>query len=138
MELEFRGFDPEEKKLYSPQELFNLPSFFWEDTSEGKLHGNLVVDSNGSRRRFVITQATGLADMAGIKIFEGDILNTKTNRFVVEYSNDRARFLARGLFYSKPTYDLNVVLQGLVIGNIFENPSLLESPFNYGTSNEPI
>lgn len=78
-----------------------------------------------------IMQSTGLCDKAGIEVFEGDILHHQIQTdytFIVKYDKDNGRWYGEGL---SRTYRIDVTKDFLqyykVIGNIYENPELLEN-----------
>lgn len=70
-----------------------------------------------------VMQYTGLKDKNGKEIYEGDVINLYPNRIrVVEYSEPNGAFMERG-------GSLNQLHSGEemeVIGNIYENPELLQ------------
>jgi len=66
-----------------------------------------------ARTDLVIMQFTGLYDINGKEIFEGDIIKKHFEYSEIEIIKD-IRFL--------PTYDLS---KSEIIGNIFENPELI-------------
>lgn len=75
------------------------------------------------KRRFVLMQSTGLKDKNGKLIYEGDILNYAclagySDIYTCTFNN--GSFLIGGLLVS------NTHLKSEVIGNIYENPELLE------------
>lgn len=94
------------------------------------IFGNLIGDAGiEDLNEIEDLQFTGLKTKFGQEIFEGDIINTKANRYVVEYDNSRARFIGKGIFYNKEVFDLDTLISGYVMGNIFDNPQLLNSYF---------
>ena len=78
-----------------------------------------------------LMQTTGLCDKAGTEVFEGDILRHQIQTdytFVVKYDKDNGRWCGEGL---SRTYRIDITKDFLqyykVIGNIYENPELLEN-----------
>ncbi len=83
-----------------------------------------------------IGQYTGLTDKNGKKIFEGDIVIIETTNvdeedgnFIVEYDNGEARYVLNG---ETLTFDFDSIysIEIEVIGNICDNPELLEADLN--------
>lgn len=77
-----------------------------------------------------IMQSTGLCDQEGTEVFEGDILHHQIQTeytFIVKYDKDKGRWYGDGL---SRTYRIDITKEFLpyykVIGNIYENPELLE------------
>lgn len=77
-----------------------------------------------------IMQSTGLVDKEGTEVFEGDILHHQIQTeftFIVKYDKDKGRWYGDGL---SRTYRIDIIKEFLpyykVIGNIYENPELLE------------
>lgn len=78
-----------------------------------------------------VGQYTGLTDKNGKKIFEGDIVERfwfgKECTYRIDYENDTASFIGNcvcGLKFTTFDYD---ACEFEVIGNIYDNPELLEA-----------
>lgn len=78
----------------------------------------------------ILMQSTGLKDKEGTEVFEGDILHHQIQTeytFIVKYDKDNGRWYGDGL---SRTYRIDITKDFLpyykVIGNIYENPELLE------------
>lgn len=76
-----------------------------------------------------VWQYTGLTDMNGKKVFEGDIVvcQASTHSFtgVVKYSNNYVRFIVETIGQEIP-YPMDSSFLYVAIGNINDNPELLE------------
>lgn len=76
-------------------------------------------------KQAVIMQSTGLKDLKGVEIFEGDILFDKHHNpqiGVVVFYEGAFQLLANNMYYPLIQFDGDVE----IIGNIHENPELLE------------
>ncbi len=70
-----------------------------------------------------LCQYTGLKDVNGKEIYEGDIVRTFGESFIVFYSQEQVGYLLKdtdGYLETIRTYRVEV------LGNIYENPELLE------------
>lgn len=83
-----------------------------------------------------LMQSTGLLDKNGKEIFEGDILKVKIMSGqswleTVRYNDEKAMFVSKEVkrkVLESPLYDLFItdLFEVEVIGNIYENPELVE------------
>ena len=131
MKLKFRAWNTFEKKMYKVGQLTldKLASWSFEPCVRSKTIGVSV----GLQPHIKIMQSTELADVNDKEIFEGDIVKpTSFARWIgtVEYSPDHAAFILKDhnndFLRSEPVF-LSQFTEGLkVLGNIYENPELLE------------
>lgn len=76
-----------------------------------------------------VGQFTGVTDKNGVEIYEGDILESAKNKYLVLWNQDTASFFKKILpikgveCYSFVSKKLEGKKQ--IIGNIYENPELL-------------
>ena len=75
-----------------------------------------------------LMQSTGLTDKNGKEIFEGDVLGTKDGLLngVVEYRTDLGMWTNSLIRYNNFERLCNVAGSREIIGNVYENPELLE------------
>ena len=73
-----------------------------------------------------VGQYTGLTDKNGTKIFEGDILHAAQGNFVVRWSESICSFVAGEKERMRPCMNSGTMNCCEVIGNIFDNPELIE------------
>ncbi|MGV9027470.1 YopX family protein [Lactococcus lactis] len=85
--------------------------------------------------KFIIMQSTGLKDKNGVEIYEGDVINCRnsfrnpmTGSGSLSINRDFKIIFENGEFKAKG-FDIrlkNILSYSEVIGNIYENPELLE------------
>lgn len=75
-----------------------------------------------------INFCTGLKDKNGRLIYEGDIVSDAQYKYVVEWSLNNGYFVRKPWIEQLFTYriDIGCTKNTIVIGNIYENPELLE------------
>lgn len=95
---------------------------FW-NTIRNKYEDTYCCSSKGMTLDYVIPeQCTGIKDKNGKLIYEGDIIRVENNNCLITWDNDNARYNVGG--YGEIAYlNYNEIE---VIGNIHENPELLE------------
>ena len=125
--LKFRIWDPSEKKMHYPDP-DSYERHFLIDPSDGE-----VYDGNGNPydEILVANEFTGYTDKNDNDIYEGDIFKGSTYFWdEVEFSDGRFCVNLRGA----RVYDLDELFgEGYdpeVIGNIYENPELLDLQTN--------
>lgn len=88
-----------------------------------------LFDFEGNSNGIILMQYTGLKDNNGRDIYEGDIFDYGDRKYVVEFDKERAGFYpfakddGCGCCTDEVVWNSG---EGEVIGNIYENPELLE------------
>ena len=121
-----------------------IPKFRAWDKETKTMNGMAEIYRNRSQEielrprdeNIILMQSTGLYDKNGKETFEGDILEVTDKHSwleVVSYSQEKAMFVTEEInrefkVPESPLYDLSdsTFLKFEVIGNIYENPELLE------------
>ena len=122
-EIKFRAWDTY-KKIWIEYKIHEGIVFFLDKST-----GVWVGKYDKRYKEFDLMQYTGLKDMKGKEIYEGDILfesfGEKYYKVVFENGSFRAEFEGD---FEEHSFDLiDVVAQGCeVVGNIYENPELIE------------
>lgn len=128
-EIKFRIWDVENKEMLKVQELDFEPTFYGGRIAIRPDQYNDYFDTED----MILMQYTGLKDITGKEIYEGDIVKLKFMKnsldiiVKVEYSEEYAQYVVAGtksiLHECEPLTDYQEIE---VIGNIWDNPELME------------
>lgn len=110
-EIKFRAWDKEQKRMLVPAMPTLGGGMTWREGSY-----------DSSSENYALMQFTGLKDKNGKEIYEGDILLIDDiERHIVGWENSVLSF-----YQACAGYDTEGWNSAEVIGNIYENPELLE------------
>ena len=140
-EIKFRAWDITYKKMYDVRGLNlenNRPAFFYGET-------HCLTRKQKNNSSWILRQFTGVQDLSGLDIYEGDIILVSKVEDNFVYSIDESEDIKVGdvgeVFYASCHFalkmDLHIpdlsdllsdqrVMNCEVIGNIYENPELLD------------
>lgn len=96
---------------------------------------HLVLNAKGDSVEVVhLCQYTGLKDKNGIKIFEGDIIESNGYKHLVTYNEKLAGFCAVNAKYPEDICGINQQwineCSKVVIGNVIDNPEIVKGGSN--------
>ncbi len=131
-EIKFRGWHTSHKKMFSAEEMLEdqltittLGEFI--NVSSSNVRFSTIYPKN----KFIPMQYTSLNDENGKEIYEGDIIHGEnTYKYIVFYNESECGFYLRkiGNFQEETlNYDCIADYGFEIIGNIYENPELLEN-----------
>lgn len=133
-EIKFRIFDNSEKKFLIKNEKVSRGIFKDKVSEIVDFENNSVQINNPEDERYIFLQYTGMKDINDKEIYEGDIVKVphfshderiKING-VVKYVDNRAEFVIDLEDIEETFYCCNQSERFEVVGNIYENPELLE------------
>lgn len=126
--IKFRAWDNVDKKLYYPIDLFNDMRTSWEEDKDGSLRCCFIMDSYGGRRWLQLQQSTGISDIKGTEIYEGDLVKHKTgvSEWIDLVAWDRTGwFLVNFDLAESGSFPLRIFDNLEICGNILENKDML-------------
>lgn len=118
-EIKFRAWDKENKKFFEPATRLNAMTI--SITLNGEIIGHPNIGEITSL--YVLNQYTGIDDVTGKQIYEGDIIKDVSAK--PSFEGIRSVDYYYGSFGVKD-YHLWQLPKIEVVGNIFENPELLK------------
>ena len=115
--IKFRAWDKETKTMNGMAEIYR--------------NRNQEIELHPRDENIILMQSTGLKDKNGKEIFEGDIVDYKGRKAVVKWHGSYASFIYRFLDELQERvsewHPLFLAYYHFeIIGNIYENPELLE------------
>lgn len=119
-EIKFRAWD-RFKQRWSNYKI-NDDTVYFMDKNTGVWYGSY----NKRYKDFNLMQCTGLKDMRGKEIYEGDIVTLYNGKYKVIFNSKEARFVLNDAFFEMDipfTNNNNERME--IVGNIYENPELL-------------
>ena len=122
----YRAWDKIRKTMYEVDDIMSI------DFGKSEISVKTLFFERTNYYKFddiVLMQSTGLTDKNGKEIFEGDVLETKDGLLdgVVEYRTDLGMWTNSLFRYNNFERLCNVADSTYIIGNIYENPELLET-----------
>jgi len=125
-EIKFRAWDKNRKKMWSHSDLYKMDcsnEYPFLALIRGFYATNMFP---GEEMDVIPMQFTGLYDKNGKEIYEGDIVSYFGLKYEVLFKNGAFGWMEDGAFYSFNEMDRSEVNKFEIIGNIYENPELLE------------
>lgn len=132
-ELEFRAWDKLKKKVQDVAAINFVEGYatLWKHI--GSSRSTYLAELNSLE----LLEFTGLLDKNKKKIFEGDILKTTSKRVlgmpadrpferIIKWQGESASFVMSGIKQGYECFFIGMLSEWEVIGNIYENPELLE------------
>lgn len=130
-EMKFRAWDDKNKKMIYSKDIYHDDGIAEKYVQVFDESGDLlIIDTEDNDRELKLLQSTGLKDLNGTELYEGDILKTRTRGFVaVRIELGNAMVTYQSGVNTRTTLVLSSFLDKYkvkVIGNIYENMELLE------------
>lgn len=121
----YRAWDKIHKTMYEVDDIMSI------DFGKSEISVKTLFFERTSRYDFddiVLMQSTGMTDKNGREIFEGDVLDSEDGFLagVVELRQNLGMFVSKLIKYNNFERLCNVLDSTQIIGNVWENPKLLE------------
>jgi uncharacterized phage protein (TIGR01671 family) len=119
-ELKFRAWQKRLKEIYSVTGYHVNEDIYYCESKKGTCHTFGLIDLE-------VMQYTGLKDKSGAEIYEGDIVEHRSDlSSASEVKYFEGAFIAGSPLTSNALINFNCANNVLVIGNIYENKELIK------------
>jgi len=130
-EIKFRAWDKNDKRIFiDPQmiDFYNKKIGYMQYQTEYMPDTSYSIPVGFEEFEYSeLMQYTGLKDEYGDEIYEGDIVTLHNSRYKVIFNMEQARFVLRDdKFEMEIPFTNNNNERMEIIGNIYENPELME------------
>ena len=135
-EIKFRAWDKIEKQMCPvTRVIFRQPTGYDFINVRIKWNGKIIDQGGfiGKDNTYILMQYIGAKDKNGVEIYEGDIIRHQSGKygtdFEIKWSPILCGFTAMQIESGHPSPQLNQGTMSYfeVVGNIYENPELVES-----------
>lgn len=119
--IKFRAWDKEDTQMRDV-----LAVNFYHRVLSVEYEGDQFVQDG--MNRFILMQSTDLKDKNGVEIYEGDVITEEIGEgeyLFAEVIYKDGCFLGKERNF-EPEYPISDFVKGEVIGNVYQNPELLE------------
>tara|TARA_R110002110_G_scaffold250415_1_gene466526 strand:+ start:90 stop:446 length:357 start_codon:yes stop_codon:yes gene_type:complete len=111
-EIKFRAWDLTNKWMDDHFFVCSVSGVAHDTPSKTYDTPNTEIEKNPN---LIVMQYTGLKDSKGVEIYDGDVV------YIAGYGNYEVEFPFTFLYYAAPENDI-----GAILGNVYENPELVE------------
>lgn len=124
-EIKFRAWHSVQKEMFSPYEMAKdqltlLPTGKFINVSGKSTSLSEIIET------MIPLQYTGLSDKNGVEIYVGDIVLNNGSKWVISHYGGCYRMTLNGIEKPNDHLFIDEAQHSEVIGNVYENPELIE------------